>query len=194
MPDYGVAPTPDRVQRLGRFLVMLADWNRRMRLVGDAAPEILVQRHVGESLYAATIFEFKRQKVLDIGSGAGFPGVVLQLAFPDLDTTYVEATLKKAAFLREVSRVEGRGTVVSERAEQLQPIQAEVVTMRAVERMEAVGLRYASRHLAAGGTLLAWVGDATAKKWRRANGWDWDEFALLPRASERGILRGRWRG
>lgn len=192
LPEYGVAPTPERLARLTDFLERLIRWNRRIRLVGSAAPEELVLRHVGESLFLHSLIPLAGKTLLDVGSGAGFPGLALQLAFPELSTTLVESNSRKAAFLQEVVRVSGLGRVIVARAEDVRE-RAEILTLRAVEGMERGPNRYAHL-LIPGGKLAAWITLEMADRWRLLPPWHWAEPALLPGTRQRAILLGELPG
>ncbi len=78
-------------------------WNARMNLTAIREPEEIVGRHFGESLFAAQQIGASGT-LLDFGSGAGFPGVPIQLWHPELRVTLAESQAKKAAFLRELVR------------------------------------------------------------------------------------------
>ena len=85
----------------------LRRWNLRLSLVGPGtAPEIL-SRHYGESLAALPLIRPADRKLVDLGSGAGFPGLVLAAARPRLEVTLVEARQRKWAFLRSCLRHSG---------------------------------------------------------------------------------------
>lgn len=189
LPTYGVAPDPERVARLAQFLEQLVRWNRRIRLVGSDDPEELVYRHVGESLYLHPLLPLATQRLLDVGSGAGFPGLALQLSFPALSTTLVEANARKAAFLQEMVRQQGLGRVLVERAENIAET-ADIVTLRALEHMSLGPERFAHL-LIPGGKLAAWISLGMAEEWRqRFAQWIWSEPQLIPATHDRAILIG----
>lgn len=192
LPAYGVEATAERLERLSRYLALLAEWNQRVRLVGQAEPEVLARRHVGESLFLHRLLPLQGQSVLDLGSGAGFPGLALQLAFPDLQTTLVESVGKKAAFLRAVTQEFQMGGVRQERLEEM-AAKADVVTVRALEGM-ARGPRRFQHLLVSGGKLALWINRAMAEEWRKEyQDWSWQTPTVLPGAVERAILIGQRR-
>jgi len=122
-------------------LNLLLRWNKRVNLTSVREPEATVQRHFGESLFAARqlLPRGSAQSVCDLGSGAGFPGLPIQYWAPAAALTLIEAHGKKATFLREVCRALPQLSgvnVVSTRAEELAGYQAELVTLRAVEHFE----------------------------------------------------------
>jgi 16S rRNA (guanine527-N7)-methyltransferase len=101
-------------------------------------------------------------RVLDLGSGAGFPALPINIWFPNIHLTLIESNHKKATFLREVTRslTLMNVNIISERAETLiskDPPQAEVVTLRAVERFNTV-LPLAIRFLAPGASIALLIG------------------------------------
>lgn len=91
------------LQQLSTYLELLLRWNRRINLTSVREPRLIVRRLFGESLYLAQVLDFEGWLV-DVGSGAGFPGLALKLALPSLKVTLVEARHRKAAFLKEVIR------------------------------------------------------------------------------------------
>ena len=98
-----------------------------------------MQRHFGESLFAAKyLLEQQRpQTAIDLGSGAGFPGVPFALLAPDVRVTLIESQQKKATFLKELVHVLGLKNVkvFNDRAENY-PETADLVMLRAVEKFE----------------------------------------------------------
>jgi 16S rRNA (guanine527-N7)-methyltransferase len=131
--------------RLGQYLDLLLKWNERTNLTAIRSPEEIVRRHFGESLFVARHLP-PAATLLDLGSGAGFPGIPVQLALPALRVTLAESQHKKSAFLREAVRVLGlQAEVWAGRVEEMpRERQFEVVAMRAVDRpLEALRLAVA---------------------------------------------------
>ena len=123
--------------QLSAYLQLLLKWNARTNLTSIREPAEIVRRHFGESLFAAQCLG-KCETLLDFGSGAGFPGLPIQLFLPELKVTLAESQNKKATFLREVTRTLQLNTQVwSDRAEAMPEAQRfDVVTLRAVDDME----------------------------------------------------------
>lgn len=131
--------------QLSVYLDLLVKWNARTNLTAIRDPEEMVRRHFGESLLAGVQVRSRVAKdasLLDFGSGAGFPGLPIQMLLPELRVTLAESQGKKASFLREVVRTLGLITEVwAGRVEAMPevagaPRRFEVVTLRAVDNME----------------------------------------------------------
>ena len=124
--------------RLARYLDLLYRWNQRMNLTAVRDPAILMELHLAECLRAAQRIPACVESVLDFGSGAGLPGIPIQIARPDLHVTLAESQKKKAVFLQEVLRVLGlaHAAVHAGRVENLPAGQTfDLVTLRAVDKM-----------------------------------------------------------
>src|SRR5208282_4726893 len=143
-------------------LSLLARWNQRMNLTSLRSPEAMVERHFGESLFAARHLcpRDGQQELFDVGSGAGFPGLPIKYWAPNLDLTLIESHGKKATFLREVGRALNltHFSVLNARAESISQ-RASLVTMRAVEHFDQALLAAASL-VAPGGRLALLIGEA----------------------------------
>lgn len=198
LPEYGCEADEALVAKLARYLELVTEAQGRVRLVGSVEPEVLVKRHVGESVALLRLRPGISGRLVDVGSGAGFPGLVLALARPELKTTLVEATQKKAAFLQQAVAELGLGERVriENRFLERQPPRgnrepvagASLVTVRALEGMEEAP-RWLGRWLDPEAEVAFWVTRELAEQWRRQYAmWDWGEFAPLPGAHSRGIL------
>jgi 16S rRNA (guanine527-N7)-methyltransferase len=142
-PYLGTAAVPENLfSQLSAYLDLLLKWNARTNLTAIRDPETIVQRHFGESLFCGLQLAGRVPEegtVLDFGSGAGFPGLPIQLLLPQLRVTLGESQNKKATFLREAVRTLGLAhtEVWSSRIEDM-PLgrQFDAVTARAVDKME----------------------------------------------------------
>ena len=150
---YYPEPSAKIVLQLSTYLDLLLKWNARTNLTAIRDPEEIVSRHFGESLFLASHLP-ECSTLLDLGSGAGFPGLPIQLALPELRVTLAESQKKKASFLREVVRTLDLPTEVwADRAENM-PVDRkfDVVALRAVDNPEAA-LTLARQRLASGGLI-----------------------------------------
>ena len=101
--SLGIAVDPESLGRIGRFIDLLDLWNRRGRLTGDRDRRVLIRKHTVDSL--AVVSELPPSgTVVDIGSGGGFPGLVLGSVRPDLDLRLIESRRRPASFLGEAIR------------------------------------------------------------------------------------------
>lgn len=161
----GVPLSPHTVARLVLYLQELTRWNAKVNLTGLTTERDIISKHFLDSLSAFTLIKQDPElirpgpgrQVLDIGTGAGFPGLVLKLQDPDLAVTLLEPSQKKAAFLHHMIGLLGLAgiAVLIARIEDLKPGQAgpfDLVTSRAV-RTELI-LAEAPRLLAPGGQVL----------------------------------------
>jgi 16S rRNA (guanine527-N7)-methyltransferase len=141
-----------QLNNISTYIDMLLRWNAKMNLTSIRKPEEIVTRHFGESLFAAqqiskiaaNEYSSKAIDLVDIGSGAGFPGLPIKLFDPAIAVTLIESSHKKVAFLREVIReMDLRETeVFADRAEEYKATlgtdQLMIVTVRAVEHYEEI--------------------------------------------------------
>ncbi|PYP90762.1 MAG: 16S rRNA (guanine(527)-N(7))-methyltransferase RsmG [Candidatus Angelobacter sp. Gp1-AA117] len=151
-----------RLAGISIYINVLLKWNARMNLTAVRDPRQIVQRHFGESFFAARkmLGPEDALTIVDLGSGAGFPGLPIAMCVPRSEVTLIESQSKKAAFLNEVIRSLDlkNAQVFSQRAESYTGT-AELVTMRAVERFEAV-LPTAAKLVKPGGRLALMIGAA----------------------------------
>ncbi len=138
LAELPAQPSSSLFDSLSLYLDLLVKWNARTNLTAIRDPEAIVCRHFGESLFLAGHLPESTRTVLDLGSGAGFPGVPLHLLRPDLSVTLAESQQKKVAFLRETIRCLGLETRVhAGRAEELANGPTfDAVVLRAVDNMK----------------------------------------------------------
>lgn len=98
----GIALDGDAVRRLARFLELLALWSRRARLTAERERAAIIDKHVLDSL--APVPHLGEGLALDLGAGAGFPGLVIGCARPHLPLVLVDSRRQRVSFLREVVR------------------------------------------------------------------------------------------
>jgi 16S rRNA (guanine527-N7)-methyltransferase len=105
LQQAAVPPGDTLAEPLGRYLDLLLQWNARINLTAIRDADQVVERHFLDSLMVLRWIPAGARRLVDVGSGAGFPGAILALARPELQVTLVESNRKKAAFLEEVRRV-----------------------------------------------------------------------------------------
>lgn len=93
-----------QLDQLERHYQLLEAWNRRLNLTRIQDLIEVVHFHYCESLFVSTVLPEGPLKVCDLGSGAGFPGIPLSIARPDLEVVLIESDQRKAVFLREAVR------------------------------------------------------------------------------------------
>lgn len=126
----------ETLARLERFAALLETWNRTINLVARGSLGDLWRRHMLDSAQLVALLPpappGRARTIVDLGSGAGFPGLVLAVLGAG-EVHLIEAAAKKVAFLREAARLSATEVAVhAARAERLAPIPADVVTARAV--------------------------------------------------------------
>jgi 16S rRNA (guanine527-N7)-methyltransferase len=176
------------------YIDVLLKWNAKINLTAIRDPDEIVTRHFGESLFAARhIFPQAsiNANVIDVGSGAGFPGLPIKLWAQNIELTLIESNNKKATFLREVIRLLALGDaeVFTARAEAFCGL-GDVVTLRAVERFETV-LPTAFNLVKPGGTLSLLIGEDQIPGAQDAGPFvRWHAPVPLPNSQKRILLLG----
>ena len=158
LAGLGLALAPGQVEALLRLVDELADWNTRMNLTAIRSPADMVDKHLLDSL--AVLPRLNGLAVADVGTGAGFPGLPLAIADPDRRFTLVEATGKKATFVRHATAMLDLPNVevVQERAESYRPGRPfDCVVARALGPLSEF-IRVAGHLARPGGRLLAMKG------------------------------------
>ncbi len=144
---------PETRARLHAYADLLATWTRRINLVSAADQPHIWSRHIQDSLRLVRLIPPGTARGIDLGSGAGLPGLVLAIA-TDLPFDLIESDRRKAAFLREAARLTGaRATIHAIRIEACTVPPAPLVTARALAPLDAL-LALAAPLLAPGGTML----------------------------------------
>jgi 16S rRNA (guanine527-N7)-methyltransferase len=186
-----------RLAAISKYIDLLLKWNARMNLTAIRGPEEMVQRHFGESFFAANHVLSHHshgtgKKIIDLGSGAGFPGVPFAMMAPEADVTLIEANQKKATFLRELIFLLGlKNTKVFVGRGESYTQTADVVTMRAVESF-AKALPLAVQLAEPRGRVVLMIGSAqVAEAIGLETKVEWDGPLNMPGGHSRAILVGR---
>ena len=135
------------------FIALFLKWNRRLNLIARGDEAVLASRHIADSLQLAPLMPPGVTRAIDLGSGGGFPGLVLALA-TGVPFDLIEADQRKAAFLREAAqRLSAPARVHPVRIEAADVAPAALITARALAPLDAL-LELAAPKLAAGGCCL----------------------------------------
>ena len=143
----------ETAERLDRFLALVLAWNPTINLVGRQDIAQLRHRHLDDSLALLPYLPPDFERAIDLGSGGGFPGLVLAIA-TGRPFDLVESDQRKAAFLREAARItEAPATVHAERIERVRLPPAPLITARALAPLPTL-LGWATPLLAPGGVCV----------------------------------------
>ncbi len=163
----------ETLARLKAYVGLLTDWNARHNLVSAASMADVWKRHVWDSAQLAEFIPPEAKSLVDLGSGAGFPGLVLAALRPDLRVVLYESTAKKCRFLEAASERMGRPVEIrNARIEEAKPEPFDVVTARACAPLDRL-LAYAQHFQGPGTVNLFLKGQSVAaelteahKSWR----------------------------
>ena len=157
--SLGIAVSTSQIDALVAYIELLQKWNRTFNLVGTSIEQELVQKHVLDSIAIGPFIKFT--SVLDVGSGAGLPGIPLAITLPDLSFGLLDANSKKTRFMRQAAiELELSNTeIIHSRVEHYQPQQAPLtVVARAFAPFEKA-LDLLSPVCANGGQVLLMLGE-----------------------------------
>lgn len=161
IPDLGGATlnvSRETTDRLRLLVDLLRKWNPAINLVSRNTVETAWDRHIIDSAQLFSVLPQSQGLWADLGSGGGFPGLVIATIAaekaPDLRMVLVESDQRKASFLLQARHQLGlTTTVVAKRIEDIDPLQAQVITARALAPLDKL-CGYLVRHLAPGGTAI----------------------------------------
>ena len=173
----------ETLARLQIYADLLAAWNKRINLVGPRTLEDVWRRHIFDSAQLLPLIPSSARVLVDLGSGAGLPGLVLAiLGVPEVHL--VEADTRKCAFLREAARVTQTTVALhAERLERIAGFAADVITARALAPLELL-LDHAERFIGPHSLLLFLKGSGVPEELTQARkGWRMREM-LHPSVSD----------
>ena len=167
----GVEPSEALLAKFRRYFELLVEWNEKMNLTSILDEEGVYEKHFSDSLLPLKNVGFAGKKVLDIGSGGGFPGLVVALVCPSAEVTVLDATAKKFIFLKEVCKELGLANVsfVNGRIEDrpVPPDSFDIATARGFAALP-IFLECAAPYVKVGGTVLAMKGASYEEEWKEA--------------------------
>ena len=178
----------ETLARLEAYAALLAQWNERINLVGRESLRDVWRRHFFDSAQLLPYLPPDTRSLIDLGSGAGFPGLVLAiLGIPGVEL--VESDARKCAFLREAARIADAPVRVHHaRIEALPPHQVDVVTARAcapLDRLLVMAQRFIAPHTIC---LFLKGGRAGEELTAAPRGWTMTAACHPSRADPRGVI------
>lgn len=172
----------EQVSALYGHYSLLVRWNKALNLTTVAALEESVLRHYCESLFLGMHLPERADSVLDVGSGAGFPGVPVAVLRSECNVTLAESHQRKAVFLREATRRVANVRVEARRAEELDAGAFDWVVSRAVKWSDVVGLAHHS--------IALLLGQDDAAELLRVSSFNWQPPVPLPWGKRRVLVIG----
>ena len=122
-------------QALLDYQKLLLKWNKAINLIGKSTISNCWSRHIEDSLQLFNHIDNKNQHILDVGSGAGLPGMVLSIAGAK-SVTLIESDSRKVSFLKEASKLsDNEVTILNQRVEQIEGLECDILTARAFAKI-----------------------------------------------------------
>ena len=156
----GITPTKEQMQQLEKFYQLLIDWNQKINLTRITEKKDVYLKHFYDSLTIVKEIDLSKIDTLcDVGTGAGFPGIVLKIFYPNLKITLIDSLLKRVNYLnkiikelelKDIKAIHTRGEEYHETFD--------VVTARAVANIEKL-LKYTMHLVNKNGKLIAMKGN-----------------------------------
>jgi 16S rRNA (guanine527-N7)-methyltransferase len=159
----GLSLSDFQLEQFWNFLILLKKWNQAINLTALRSDREIIIKHFLDSLTPLPYIS-EDARVMDLGSGAGFPGLPIKICRPDQSVTLVEASSKKVSFLKEVLRQLNlksiqivQGYLGEDPLPELNSDQFDVITTRAVGKLKEL-LAVMSRYLSTGGQVMLMKG------------------------------------
>lgn len=103
LEKIGIMPTKEELEKLEKFYDLLIDWNKKINLTRITDKEDFYLKHVYDSLTIVKVVDLNSIDTLcDVGTGAGFPGIILKIFYPHLKITLIDSLLKRVKYLNEI--------------------------------------------------------------------------------------------
>ena len=189
----GLDVSRETLDRLEIYGALLRKWNPRINLVAKSTLDDLDSRHFLDSAQVYDLAPHPAAHWADLGSGGGFPGLVIAIMAMDTRSparvTLVESDARKCAFLRAVIRETGANAqVINDRIENIPPLQADVLSARALASLSNL-LGFADRHLAPNGTALFLKGANWKKELSDAQSkWKFDKQVVKSKTDDGPVI------
>ncbi|MBN1849138.1 MAG: 16S rRNA (guanine(527)-N(7))-methyltransferase RsmG [Deltaproteobacteria bacterium] len=169
--EFGLELTAHHLNLLSIYLDELESWNKKMNLIGTTSRRRIINELVLDSLIPAPFLHHEK-RMLDVGSGGGFPGIPIKIYMPHLQMTLLEANLKKIHFLKHVIRTLGLKNIkviqgrIEVSGELLHQVGYHIVSARALTNLGQV-IMWCASHLVSNGLLITYLGRKAEEELRR---------------------------
>ena len=180
--EYGITLTDEQLQKFDTYYSMLVEWNKVMNLTGITEFDEVCKLHFTDSISSAGYFDFSKElSVIDIGTGAGFPGIPLKIVFPQLNITLLDSLNKRLNFLNAVieelglnevgsiKTLHGRAEDYCQKKEGSLRESFDVAVSRAVANMATLS-EYCLPYVKTGGSFLAYKSEKAGEELADAKG------------------------
>ena len=158
--DLGIELTEYQLNQLDKFYKLLIDWNNKINLTRIVEEDEVYLKHFYDSLTISKVVDLKEKETLcDVGTGAGFPGIVLKIVYPNLKVTLVDSLLKRVNYLNCIIKELKLDNIeaIHSRGEDHKG-KYDVVTSRAVANIEKL-VNYTMHLVDKNGVFVAMKGD-----------------------------------
>lgn len=198
--QFEVSLSTVQIEQVRKYTELLEKWNAKINLTRIVEARRIYEEHFGESFYISRFLPEPCRSLLDVGSGAGFPGVALKIINPRLSLTLVESSTRKVLFMNEVISMLGmasEATVIQARFQQFVEEGEGVfdaATVRGVKISQEL-IDCFNAVLRPGGRLIVTTSLAWAREFQRLrpDRMAWDEVHQIPSGSSRVVLVGEKR-
>ncbi len=163
LKEFGL--NKEQITKFELYSKLLLEWNEKFNLTSITDKDEIVQKHFIDSIYLVKYVDLSNKSLLDVGSGAGFPGIPLAIVCPSAKITLLESNGKKVTFLKEVVKALNLNNVsiIQGRSEELdQRERYDFVTARAVKQLNIL-LEISVHLLKVKGIFIAYKGDAESE-------------------------------
>ena len=158
--ELGIEPTDKQLYQLSKFYELLIEWNQKINLTRITDKKEVYLKHFYDSLTISKELDLNKINTLcDVGTGAGFPGIVLKIFYPNLKITLIDSLLKRVKYLNEIIKELNLKEIkdIHTRAEDYKET-FDIVTARAVANIEKL-LTYTMHLVKKDGKLIAMKGN-----------------------------------
>lgn len=171
---YGIPVSDPQAEMLQRYMELLVEWNQKLNLTAITEPKEVAEKHFIDSMMIMKAANLENKTLIDVGTGAGFPGLVLKILCPSLKVTLLDSLNKRLVFLDEVIKelgligietIHGRAEEISRKKEHRDSYDYSV--SRAVARLSLLS-EYCLPYVKPGGSFLAMKGPAAEEELQKA--------------------------